>query len=83
VFDGYVGSYEPVPGVIMKITREDTHFFTQLPGQPRFEIFASSPREFFLKAVAASLTFEVDANGRATAAIMHQGGRDIRAPRIE
>lgn len=83
VFDGYVGRYELAPTVTMTITREDAHLFTQLTGQPRFEIFASSAREFFLKVVDAQLTFEVDAAGRATMAILHQNGRDLRAPRID
>lgn len=83
VLDGYVGRYQAAPGLTMTITREDARFFTQLTGQPRFEIFASSPREFFLKVVEAQITFEVDANGRATVAVLHQGGRDLRATRIE
>ena len=83
VFEGYVGRYQLAPAVLMTITREDAHFFTQITGQPRFELFATSPREFFLKVVDAQLTFEVDANGRATTAILHQGGRDLRAPRID
>jgi serine-type D-Ala-D-Ala carboxypeptidase/endopeptidase len=83
VFDGYVGRYQLAPAVTVTFTREDAHFFTQISGQPRFEIFATSPREFFLKVVDAQLTFEVDANGRATTAVLHQGGRDLRAPRIE
>jgi serine-type D-Ala-D-Ala carboxypeptidase/endopeptidase len=83
VFDGYVGRYQLAPAVVVTFTREEGHFFTQISGQPRFEIFATSPREFFLKVVEAQLTFEVDAAGRATAAVLHQGGRDLRAPRIE
>jgi CubicO group peptidase (beta-lactamase class C family) len=83
VFDGYVGRYQLAPTVFVTFTREDAHFFTQITGQPRLEIFASSPREFFLKVVDAQLTFEVDANGRATAAVLHQSGRDMRAPRVE
>src|SRR5499427_8690410 len=83
VFDGYVGRYQLAPTVFVTFSREDAHFFTQITGQPRLEIFASSPREFFLKVVDAQLTFEVDASGRATAAVLHQGGRDMRAPRVE
>ena len=83
VFDGYVGRYQLAPTVFVTFSREDAHFFTQITGQPRLEIFASSPREFFLKVVDAQLTFEVDASGRATAAVLHQSGRDMRAPRVE
>jgi hypothetical protein len=64
-------------------SREDSHFFTQITGQPRIEIFATARREFFLKAVDAQVTFEVDANGRATTVVLHQAGRDMRAPRVE
>jgi serine-type D-Ala-D-Ala carboxypeptidase/endopeptidase len=83
VFDGYVGRYQLAPTVFVTFSREDTHFFAQITGQPRLEIFASSPHEFFLKVVEAQLTFEVDASGRATAAVLHQAGRDMRAPRVE
>ena len=83
LFDRYVGRYQLAPTVILSVTREDSHFFAQLTGQPRFEIFAEGPKDFFLKVVDAQLTFEVDAGGRATTAVLHQAGRDIRAVRIE
>ena len=83
MFDHYVGRYQLAPTVILSVTREGSHFFAQLTGQPRFEIFAEGPKEFFLKVVDAQLTFEVDADGHATAAVLHQAGRDIRAVRIE
>ena len=83
VFDGYVGRYQLVPGIVMTMTRQDNHFFTQLTGQPAFEIFASGERQFFLKVVDAQITFEVDSQGRATVAVLHQNGRDQRATRID
>ena len=83
VFDGYVGRYQLAPNALVTFFREDTRFFTQITGQPRIEIFATGPRDFFLKAVDAQVTFEVDAGGRAIAAVLRQGGRDLRAPRVE
>jgi serine-type D-Ala-D-Ala carboxypeptidase/endopeptidase len=83
LFDQYVGRYQLAPAAILSVTRESSHFFAQLTGQPRFEIFAEGPKDFFLKVVDAQLTFEVDASGRATKAVLHQGGRDAPAPRIE
>jgi CubicO group peptidase (beta-lactamase class C family) len=83
VFDGYVGRYELAPGVVMTIERNDSRFYEQLSGQPKFEIFASDAKEFFLKVVEARITFEVDANGRATSLTLRQNGREIRAARIE
>jgi hypothetical protein len=52
-------------------------------GPRRCRYFASSEREFFYKIVDARITFDVDAQGRATALVLHQGGRDQRATRID
>jgi serine-type D-Ala-D-Ala carboxypeptidase/endopeptidase len=83
VLDRYAGRYQLTPAVTLALSREGTQFFVQLTGQPRFEVFASSDRDFFVKVVDAQLTMEVDAQGRATAVTLHQFGRDQRAPRIE
>ena len=82
LFDNYVGQYQFAPGVLLTISREDSRLFAQLTGQSPLEIFAEGEREFFLKVVDAQLTFEVDANGRCTAVILHQAGRDQRALRL-
>jgi CubicO group peptidase (beta-lactamase class C family) len=82
VIEGYVGRYEFVPGgVSITVTRQDARLFAQITGQPSVEIFASGPRDFFYKVVNAQLTFEVGADGRATAVVLHQLGRDQRASR--
>jgi serine-type D-Ala-D-Ala carboxypeptidase/endopeptidase len=83
VFDRYVGRYQLTPAIILTLSRNDTHLFVQLTGQPPIEIFASSDREFFLKAVNAQISVEVDGQGRAVGAVLHQNGRDQRAARIE
>jgi D-alanyl-D-alanine-carboxypeptidase/D-alanyl-D-alanine-endopeptidase len=82
VFDTYVGQYQIAPTAVMTITREDAHFFAQLTGQPKFEVFAESERDYFLKVVDAQITFETDGGGRATAVVLHQNGRDLRWVRI-
>jgi CubicO group peptidase (beta-lactamase class C family) len=81
VLEGFVGRYDFVPGISLTVTRQDNRLFAQLTGQPSVEIFASGPRDFFYKVVNAQLTFEVAADGRATAVILHQLGRDQRANR--
>src|SRR5882724_8733483 len=53
----YVGEYELAPTVSMKITREASHLFAQITGQPPFELLAEKENEFFLKAVDAQITF--------------------------
>jgi hypothetical protein len=83
IFDGYVGRYQLAPNFIMNVTRDGGHLYTQATGQPRFEIFAESTHDFFVKDFDAQLTFVADANGRATSVVLHQGGRDAPANRIE
>jgi hypothetical protein len=81
VFDRYVGRYRAAGGAIITVTRDDSRFIVQMAGQPPFEIFASSEREFFLNSFDARVTFEVDAGGRATAIVMNTG-TDQRGTRI-
>ena len=79
----YVGRYELAPTFVIAVTREGTRLFIQATNQPRFEAFASADREFFLKSVDAQITFEVDADGRATALVLHQNGANQRARKIQ
>jgi redox-sensitive bicupin YhaK (pirin superfamily) len=83
VFDRLVGQYEFAPSAVITISREGTHFYEQLTGQNKFEIFATGAREYFLKVVDAQITFEVDSQMRTTSLVLHQGGREIRATRIQ
>lgn len=83
LFDGYVGRYQIAPNFIVAVTREGDHLFAQATGQPRFEIFALSDREFFPKAFDAQMSFETDAQGRATQLVLHQGGKDTPAKRVD
>jgi CubicO group peptidase (beta-lactamase class C family) len=83
VLDAYVGHYALTPKIMIDVFRGGEHFYVQLTGQQRLEAFASSSRDFFLKAVDAQITFEVDDQGRATALVLHQNGSDRRAKRVE
>ncbi|MGD8277937.1 MAG: serine hydrolase [Gemmatimonadota bacterium] len=75
IFDQYVGEYELNPSFVITVTREGGRFFVQATNQPRFEIFASSETDFFLRAVEASITFgRDDPDGPVTHMILHQGG---------
>ncbi len=49
IFDGYVGGYQLAPNFVAAITREGDHLFAQATGQPKFQIFPESQRDFFLK----------------------------------
>jgi len=83
LFDGYVGSYQLAPNFVMAITRDGDHLFVQATGQPKFEIFPESDRDYFLKVVDAQITFVTDSQGQATELILHQNGLDQHAKRVE
>jgi serine-type D-Ala-D-Ala carboxypeptidase/endopeptidase len=83
VLDGYVGRYQLAPQFVITVTRDRGSLFVQATGQPKFEIFAESPTEFFLKVVNAQITFVTGADGRATELILHQGGANQHLKRID
>jgi hypothetical protein len=79
ILEGYVGAYELAPTFVITITKEQDHLMLQATGQPKFEIFAESEKEFFLKVVDAQITFVKDGKGDVTELILHQGGANQRA----
>lgn len=83
LFDRYTGRYQLAPDFVLTITHEGEHLFAQATGQPKFELFAEGEKEFFLKAVDAQITFKVEAGGVASQLVLHQGGRDMPAKRID
>jgi len=83
LFEGYVGRYQLAPNFNLTVTREGSHLFVQATGQPKFEVFPESERDYFLKVVDAQVTFQTDAHGRATELVLHQNGANIPGKRIE
>jgi CubicO group peptidase (beta-lactamase class C family) len=77
VLEQYVGEYELAPTFKITVTREGVRLFVQATAQPRFEIFAESESEFFLKVVDAQITFLKDG------LILHQNGMDQRAKKVK
>jgi D-alanyl-D-alanine-carboxypeptidase/D-alanyl-D-alanine-endopeptidase len=78
----YVGKYQFDFGAALTVVLTGDHLEAQLTGQSAFPIFASSKDEFFYKVVDAQLTFERDGGAKVVAVVLHQNGRDMRAPRI-
>ncbi|MEJ0006850.1 MAG: DUF3471 domain-containing protein [Steroidobacteraceae bacterium] len=83
LFDNYVGFYQLAPRAILSVTRDGEHFFAQLTGQQRLEIFAESATKFFLKVIAAQLSFNQDSGGKIIGATLHQAGQEVPAPRVD
>jgi hypothetical protein len=82
-FDRYVGLYQLAPTVFLTMTREGDQLYTQLTGQSKFPVFPEGEGKFFLKVVDAQLTFPTGPEDKATEVILHQGGRDQVAKRID
>jgi CubicO group peptidase (beta-lactamase class C family) len=77
----YVGKYRFDFGVLDVVLKGD-HLEAQLTGQAAVPIFPRARDKFFYKVVDAQLDFERDGDGRVVAAVLHQNGHDMRAPRI-
>ena len=78
----FVGSYEMTPQFIIQVTQVDSTLFLQATGQPKFQMFATSRTEFFLKAVRAELRFQANATGDVTGVILHQNGVEQFARKV-
>jgi CubicO group peptidase (beta-lactamase class C family) len=78
----YAGHYELAPGHVFTATVEDGQLMMQLTGQPAFPVLASAKDHFFFTVADAKVDFERDANGAVIALVLHQNGRDLRAPRV-
>ena len=77
----YAGKYQFDFGVLDVVPKGD-HLEAQLTGQAAVPIFASGKDKFFYKVVDAQLEFERDGGGKVVAVVLHQNGRDMRAPRL-
>jgi CubicO group peptidase (beta-lactamase class C family) len=78
----YIGKYRFDFGAMFDVALKSDHLEAQLTGQSAFPIFANTKDKFFYKIVNARLDFERDAEGKIVAVVLHQNGRDMRAPRV-
>lgn len=83
LLDGYVGTYQLTPRLVFTITRDGNKLFARLTGQQAYELHPYSDRDFFYTVVAAQLTFVVGTDGKASAVILHQNGRDRTAEGVD
>jgi CubicO group peptidase (beta-lactamase class C family) len=66
----------------MVVTTADGRLFAQLTGQPRMEVLAAGPTDFFWPTIKAEMSFSLAADGRASGLALRQNGRTTRATRI-
>jgi CubicO group peptidase (beta-lactamase class C family) len=81
ILDQYVGTYELAPKVNMMITVEGGQLTSQVSGQGKVPLFATTETKFFPKVVDAEIEFGKDDKGAVTYLVLHQGERDMKAPR--
>ena len=79
--DAYVGTYQLTPQIAIGIRKDGTGLVAEATGQGEAPIYASARDEFFLKVMDAQLSFVRDSTGRVVSLVLHQGGRDTRAPK--
>ena len=80
--DAFVGRYELAPTFILSFFIEDGKLRTQATGQPKLDLKADSATEFSVVGVPARVVFEMDGM-KAKAVTLFQGGREMKAKRIE
>ncbi len=79
----YEGRYQLVPGVIFDVHLRDDQLTVHITGQSRQPVYAESKTKFFYKSVEAQITFVLEGTDVVNELILHQGGLDRRAKRIE
>ncbi|MDX2220526.1 MAG: serine hydrolase [Burkholderiales bacterium] len=82
-FDVLVGEYQLAPNFILTISRDGDRYISQATNQGPIEIYAESDTKFFVKVINAELTFQKDAEGKATGLVLKQNGREMPARKIK
>ncbi len=82
--DALVGDFALTPSFVISFTKENERLMTQATGQPKFPLFPSSERTFFLKVVEAQFTFDAPGpDGIVNGGTLHQNGQDHPARRVK
>jgi len=82
-YDAYVGEYDAAANFKVSIFKEGDKLMTQLPNQQAFELYAEDKDKFFLKVVAAKVSFTRDDKGAVSGLVIHQNGREMPAKKIK
>ncbi len=69
-----VGSYQLVPGAVFTVEVVDGKLMISLTGQPSLQVFARSETVWFYKVVDATITFNLDKNGKCDSLVLFQNG---------
>jgi CubicO group peptidase (beta-lactamase class C family) len=77
----YVGTFQLAPNFDVTMTVENGHLMTQAHGQTKVEMYAESESKFFMTVAPVEVEFIRDVDGKVNSIVVHQGGRDMKAPK--
>ena len=83
IYDAYVGRYDYGEGQTLTVTREGDKLMGQMTAQPKLLLLPRSKKDFFFKVVNAEVSFVSGPGGKITGVEHLQGGKTIKAPRLE
>jgi len=78
----YIGKYEISPDFFITITKEGNQMKAQATGQKMVDIFPKSIQIFYLKVVAAQITFNKDDSDKIDSLTLLQGGLNTIGKRL-
>jgi CubicO group peptidase (beta-lactamase class C family) len=81
ILEQYAGTYTLFPNFYLVVTVEKGQLITQATGQGKVPAYAESETKFFPLVIPAEIEFVKDDQGKVTSLVLHQGGRDMKAPR--
>ncbi len=81
MLDRYVGKFRDGSPLPVSITRDAGSLWIKFGLLPPLELLPHSPTEFSLRWTAATVKFDLDADGRPTAMVFHIGGAQRPATR--
>ena len=82
VLDGFVGTYELLPGEWLSVRREGSRLFARPADQAEVEIVATSIGRFVVRGMPLRFDFHFGSDGKATAVTVVEAGRSVTARRI-
>jgi len=79
----YAGKYQMPDGMQLSFNFEKDTFWLIIPDAPKFQLFAESESELFLKAFDAQCTFVSDKKGEVNEIVWHQGTDNLKGIRVK
>ena len=70
----FVGRFELTPAILFTVKAEDGKLMIGLTGQPSYQVFPRSETVWFYKVVEATITFNVNKNGKCDSLVLFQNG---------